>query len=495
MSIELIVPVGTSALGWIRRAGLDIVFPEAWLGMNAARAAAVGDPPEPEAVFAELRPLLAGPDRASAEIDSIRAWLERRDRGPSEIAKVVLLASDSDEGRWCGALTHLLLANLLDSGRDLITVRQVGLRTQLDDSGTRAFVGAIADIVRSATAAGRQPVINATAGLKAESGLALLVGQLMGAEVFYLHERMQTPLVFRPLGLQLQLDSEAVHILRTLGDAAERDDVRDLGLGRRTDLWAHVTHEDGLWALSALGQLALEALGVSNLDVVLPDREGEGEVHQKRGEEGHAPKDQGALGEQILASCPFVRVAQVVGWKGAGTPGLRVPREGDAAAGIVRVQLRTREKDRRLVRFLLRTTALSAAGVEVNPLVWSEARARVAAAFGRVALGEELEEQAQEVGVGIPDFAQLDHETALLKLNARLVQAQEGAEKEAAEAREQVAKAKERERKLRTELRRMEEKAKRSAQRAEGAERLARELEQDIRRLSAASAEAEPPPA
>ncbi len=483
MSLELIVPVGTSALGWIKRSKLEIAVPSSWFGLNSRAPESTNSPAKPEAAFALLRPLLAEPARTSAEVDSIRAWLQDRGLSGDAVARVNLLVTDSVEGQWCGELAQFLIAKVLGCGRDAVVVRVVGFDTKLDESGARAFVEAISETVRSALAAGRRPIVNATAGLKAESGLALLVGQLMGAEVFYLHERMARPLAFPPLGLQLQLDPGALQILRLLGGAAEHDEARDLGLGRRSDLWAHVVQEDGLWGLSALGQLAVEAAGPAGSAALLPERSGPGEVRQIQDEQGNAPVDEKALGMRILDTCRFVRVAKVLGWKSPGAAGLRAPREGDCEKGVVRVWLSSKESKRRRVRFLLLTTAAPPDGQPADAELWTEARARVGAAFGRAPMTEQLEEQAGEMGLDVPAFSALATEARLLDLNAASEARRRAAEVAAETARNAAARSEKRARASDSRASRAERNAKEAVDRAKAAEKEVARLQGEVVRL------------
>jgi len=142
------------------------------------------------------------PHEAAAETNSL---LRIRQRKGAEFARLVLLVSQTDECRLCaqairnwaerkGWATELVPIEGLDY--------QQGRFVRL---GLRGFVQEICRQVEKARRAGQEPILNATAGFKAETAFALLAGQMLGVEVYYIHEAFEEVICMPPMPVSLDV--------------------------------------------------------------------------------------------------------------------------------------------------------------------------------------------------------------------------------------------------------------------------------------------------
>jgi len=159
--------VGTSLLGNARRS------------LDPAQPAAVADQ--------QLSNYLshADPTKASAETNSLSRLLHEGDR-------VVFLHSQTDEGRQCAEA----LQRHFDGQRDY-TATLVGVpdltyaESRFKMRGLRSLVATLISLIRKERASGREVLVNATGGFKAEIAYATLVGLLFDVPVYYIHEAFQ----------------------------------------------------------------------------------------------------------------------------------------------------------------------------------------------------------------------------------------------------------------------------------------------------------------
>lgn len=131
------------------------------------------------------------PQRASAETNSLSRILQEGD-------EVVLLHSDTEEG---ARVATLLERFYQEQGVSCSRVRIYGLTYEAQgfvDFGLKNFVRALAGEIRKATKRGKEVVINATGGFKAEIAYATVLGLLFKVPVCYIHERFQEVVVLPP---------------------------------------------------------------------------------------------------------------------------------------------------------------------------------------------------------------------------------------------------------------------------------------------------------
>ena len=133
-----------------------------------------------------------------AEINSITS-LERK--GYLQDKKALhFLVSDTDEGQFMG---EVLRQYYRDEFED-VTVRRVeGLHDKdfkaFRNQGLRNLVREMADIIKTERRRGRDPIINATGGFKAQISFAGLIGQVLGVPVYYMFERFDEVIEMPPM--------------------------------------------------------------------------------------------------------------------------------------------------------------------------------------------------------------------------------------------------------------------------------------------------------
>jgi putative CRISPR-associated protein (TIGR02619 family) len=157
----ILTTVGTSLLG------------------NAGRALGTGDLSD-----GDLANFLARTDavRACAETNALSRLLRDGDQ-------IVFLHSHTDEGRRCA---EALRRHYERQGyrAELVEIPDLSYtESRFKLRGLRALVAALAGRIERERAQGRDVLINATGGFKAEIAYATLVGLLFDVPVYYIHER------------------------------------------------------------------------------------------------------------------------------------------------------------------------------------------------------------------------------------------------------------------------------------------------------------------
>lgn len=479
MDCEMIVPVGTSMLsGWMRRLDPDLRFPRGWVVGGGAEV----DPPNPQrwipALTESMRQRGA---RTSAELDSIRLWLDAHPN--AHVARVTLLVSDTDAARWVAQVTQALLPNVL---RQQATIEQSQVPQLSPDSMRRGlveFVRVSANAIKTCRNRGLLPIINATPGFKAEAALLTLEGALLGAESFYLHEQMQSIVTIPAIPLRWGLDESDLGLLRRIGGAATRDTVRALGLGKYPHLEPFVVCEgqgaEEVWGLSALGELLIESIGDLEVEQ-LPDRGAAPEIRCVERERPHMPVDAVQLAERVAAEFPFVTQAQIYGfWRIPHREGVLPPRENDIQERVVRLCLRSHNPGHspyQSVSLRLYTTAETDAQ-------YREAVRRLGARYGEITLKEYLIEQEIERAETLPEVA-VESELAQLAIEELLKRALDRSQAECARLSQELASAHCKLEQLEQDVHQLDEKLEQSRRRA-------RDLDANAKTQSARIAELE----
>ncbi|MCS6950468.1 MAG: putative CRISPR-associated protein [Armatimonadota bacterium] len=124
------------------------------------------------------------PEKASAETNSLSRLLHEGDR-------IVFLHSQTEEGKRAAEA----LATFYKNNGHPAELREV-TDLQYHESrfkmrGLRALVSVLVEIIRKERSAGREVLLNATGGFKAEIAYATLVGLLFDVPVYYIHEVFQ----------------------------------------------------------------------------------------------------------------------------------------------------------------------------------------------------------------------------------------------------------------------------------------------------------------
>jgi putative CRISPR-associated protein (TIGR02619 family) len=414
MLCELIMPIGTSLLtGWLPRIAPNITLPSDWVG-NHPNAQPGAGPPDSQQWIPRLKAELKTSKRTSAELDSTRRWLEKQ--GDRHVSRVHLLVSDTEATRWVAKVMAALLPLLFPAAIEVQFHPIPGLNATDMRQGLVQLIRGAAQAIKVAQDRSALPLINATPGFKAETALLTLLGAVLGAETIYLHEQMQDVITVPALPLRWALEVSEVQALARIGNAAERDVVRELDVGSRPQLWPFLDRigegNDEIWALSALGLIAVVSSG--NIAVEEPPaRVGEWALESATKEQGHRPDDELTLAKDIAKSLPFVTRIQRYGWSRGRQPGLMSHKNDDQRLGFVRLRLRSATGDNRMVLFILHTTA-------ENKNQWDTARQRAAERYGRVSLLEELSEEDTNQQNTYSEMSGLQVEYLL---NAKLIEA------------------------------------------------------------------------
>lgn len=121
------------------------------------------------------------PERASAETNSLSRLLQQGDR-------LVFLHSQTEEGRRAAEALAIFYKNngYLTDLREVTDLQYRESRFKM--RGLRSLVSTLVEIIRREREAGREVLVNATGGFKAEIAYATLVGLLFDVPVYYIHE-------------------------------------------------------------------------------------------------------------------------------------------------------------------------------------------------------------------------------------------------------------------------------------------------------------------
>jgi putative CRISPR-associated protein (TIGR02619 family) len=136
------------------------------------------------------------PERASAEANSLLQIAQSGD-------DLVFLHTATVEAERCVRLLKEFFEN---RGFNHNHIHLVPLQFQEDEQhietlGLRSLVNALIDEIERAQRNNEEVVINATAGLKLESGYSTMIGMLYQVPVKYIHEKFRRVVTFNPIAL------------------------------------------------------------------------------------------------------------------------------------------------------------------------------------------------------------------------------------------------------------------------------------------------------
>jgi putative CRISPR-associated protein (TIGR02619 family) len=192
MSNSLICTVGTSLLGNLQHLAQTPEAQAHGLTEQALRAR--------NAVAAAKYLQLLDPTarECGAEINSITSLQQK---GYVQTRQALhCLVSDTDDGQFIGDI----LRHYYRDACDAMTVRRVeGLHDKdfkaFRTRGLRHLVRDMADCIKAERRKGRDPIINATGGFKAQISFAGLIGQVLGVPVYYMFERFAEVIEMPPM--------------------------------------------------------------------------------------------------------------------------------------------------------------------------------------------------------------------------------------------------------------------------------------------------------
>ena len=208
------------------------------------------------------------------DADKVDRWLEAADRTAAsaetntlrsieveDADHVLLLHSDTDEGRFCSGRLRRFYT-------DVVKCRHVDARplTALGYAGANFSEKGLKVLVHEATAAVRgagrlDPVFCATGGFKAEIAFLNLLGALLGVEVFYIHEQFRE--VVRLPRLPLTWDADWVLQRRQFFEWIDAEPRSSAEVASRLkadpELQPLIEDAEGYSRLNAAGELLYQA--------------------------------------------------------------------------------------------------------------------------------------------------------------------------------------------------------------------------------------------
>lgn len=197
----------------------------------------------------------AAPQSASAETNALSRIIREDD-------KLIFLHSQTDEGRLCA---EALCGHYHKDGykAEALEVQDLAYtESRFKMRGLRALVAAMIRTINADRKAGREVLINATGGFKAEIAYATLVGLLFDVPVYYIHEAFKD-IIAMPL-TPIAWDMRLIDTHEDFFDWITRDmrtvheaDQRRKNLPQDIDLL--LEEEDGFCMLSPTGEAFFEA--------------------------------------------------------------------------------------------------------------------------------------------------------------------------------------------------------------------------------------------
>jgi len=171
------------------------------VGTSLARNASPSGSPD----VAELIRFLALTDlrKASAETNALYHLLREDDA-------LVFLHSETPESHLCARALAEFFENRGHETR-MVCVRDLSYREADFRLGLRALVGTLVACIREERFKGREVLINATGGFKAEGAYATLVGLLFNVPVYYIYEAFQRIVQMPPLPIDWDYSVIAEH--------------------------------------------------------------------------------------------------------------------------------------------------------------------------------------------------------------------------------------------------------------------------------------------
>lgn len=209
-------------------------------------------------------------DRAcGAEINSVE---EIRTKRQLELQNIILLVSDTKDGRTIGSILKLYFEkwgnlNLNTVEASVIDELQDERPKDFRTHGLRNLVRRIGEHVQR-FGGSRHVVIDATGGYKAQIAVAVLMGQALDVPVFYKHELFSEIIDFPPLPITFDYDVLA-HNASLLTDFERGEALSQSEIGevdeRLRALLAEVTIDgETLYELSPIGQIYLTGFRYRN---------------------------------------------------------------------------------------------------------------------------------------------------------------------------------------------------------------------------------------
>lgn len=196
-----------------------------------------------------------GAERVSAETNSLSRLLQPGDC-------IVLLHSQTEDGARCAEA----LRRYYEGQGYKVSVREVPDLTYTESRfkvrGLRSLVAMLIDLIRSEKRQGREVIVNATGGFKAEIAYATLVGLLFDVPVYYIHEAFREIIEMppAPISWDYSLLAEYEEFFEWLReDLRETAEVDKKLRGLPNEIRLLLAEEEGFTMLSPAGEAFYEA--------------------------------------------------------------------------------------------------------------------------------------------------------------------------------------------------------------------------------------------
>ncbi len=251
--VTILCTVGTSLLGNIKNSKTE-AFTQLTLTIEKASHIA--------SILSSYDPS----DRnCGAEVNSLNSLVKLHP--DTDLEKLVLFTSDTDDGRLVGAILKSFFSNqrtkLNFKTFEVIPVKDLNDndRQRFKSSGLRTLVRVMTDSLKQARSFGHEVLINATGGYKAQIAYATLISQLLKAPVYYQFERfpeiIEMPVM--PVGFDLSLYLLHAELLNEMEDNLIPETDSRL-CAAPAALEPMFYREDGKVILTALGSLYTESM-------------------------------------------------------------------------------------------------------------------------------------------------------------------------------------------------------------------------------------------
>ncbi|MEH1943468.1 MAG: putative CRISPR-associated protein [Nostoc sp.] len=140
-----------------------------------------------------------GAAKASAETNSLLKIAEKDD-------EIVLLYTTTIEGERCAKIVQQYLQNQNWKFIRLVQLPLEQNEAQFERHGLRELVNILVDEITKATNQGREVIINATGGFKAEIAYTTMVGMIFQVPVKYIYQDFSQPINFPVLPITWNID-------------------------------------------------------------------------------------------------------------------------------------------------------------------------------------------------------------------------------------------------------------------------------------------------
>lgn len=324
-----------------------------WAGWNPRK-------PDPLPAEADVRAWLrqADPAQASAEINTLRLL------DLDTVDALAFLHSDTPEGRFCADCLGWYYESRCREV-NLEKIGKLGYGAALFTSGLKALVDVTLRLVRDGRAQGRQPLLCATGGFKAEIAFLNLMGALMEIEVVYIHElhRDLVRLPRLPLGWNPEFVTLNQDFFTWIDEEPRNSSEVESWLKARPELRALVEDgNDGHTYLTAAGDMlykvSRERLGIAPRAVwPKADPRPPAEKNRVSREEHHRPPGWERFVDRLCA----IDCVSLVRYDAAVHGGPRV-RVLDSTAGVIGVCFGDRQEE---LALRVETTAADEAQAEL----------------------------------------------------------------------------------------------------------------------------------